>query len=96
MTGKEPPIIVDHIDRNTGNNVWTNLRAATFAENAINRVGGWGKSKIFGLRQYPSGTWGALIHKDGKRIPLGVFKTKEIALRVRKRAEKNLYGEFAP
>lgn len=36
VTGKEPPEMIDHIDRDKHNNRWSNLRGCTHSENQIN------------------------------------------------------------
>ena len=41
LTGKLPIAVIDHIDRDTSNNSWNNLRAASIAENSHNRKVPW-------------------------------------------------------
>ena len=36
MTGNWPEMAIDHIDRNKGNNRWSNLREATPSQNSLN------------------------------------------------------------
>ena len=38
MTGAWPPIQVDHENRTPDDNRWGNLRAATFSQNAVNKI----------------------------------------------------------
>lgn len=38
VTGEEPPDVIDHADRNTLNNAWTNLRASSMRLNQGNRT----------------------------------------------------------
>ncbi len=88
----------DHIDRNTLNNRRSNLREATQAENVKN------KSK---QRNNTSGVtgvgwvdklnkWRSRITYNKKEIYLGVFDNKIDAIKVRLKAEKKYFGEFAP
>lgn len=96
VTGKEPPDVIDHIDRDPINNRWGNLREATNSQNFINRTRGWGISGHPGLRVGYGGRWEARIHKDKKYIHIGTFASKTEALAARKRVEKELYGAFSP
>lgn len=96
MTGKEPPRVMDHKDRNRANNRWNNLRAATDSQNFVNQTYVWSKSGAFGVRQLPSGLWNARVHKDHKCYCVGSFATKEQAISERLRVAKELYGEFIP
>lgn len=70
-------MVIDHIDRNKTNNSISNLREATFQQNAEN-----GKSKFYnyGLSviKYANGTLGYEVNRSRKY--LGVFKTKEEAI----------------
>ena len=70
-------MVIDHIDRNKTNNSISNLREATFRQNAEN-----GKSKFYnyGLSviKYADATLGYKIRRSRKT--LGVFKTKEEAV----------------
>ena len=95
VTGKEPPIIMDHVNRSPADNRFENLRFASFSSNQINRTKVWSYSGLTGIR-VSGKKWNARIHKDGKCFDLGTFATKELAFQARKQAEKDLYGEFMP
>lgn len=95
VTGEEPPALLDHRDKKPANNKWKNLREATFSENFVNRSVIWCKSGYSGIRKSKCGHWEARIHKDKKCVHLGTFKSKNKALAARRKAEAELYGEFA-
>ena len=91
VTGKEPPPIIDHRDRNAKNNAWKNLRVATQSQNNINSV----------VRQgvcfdRSRGKWMAYVKINRKNIFLGYRGTKLAARRIRVAAAKQYFGEFAP
>lgn len=94
MTSEWPERQVDHINTDSTDNRWVNLRLATQSENNINRP-----PKRPGLTgasfHKPSGRWQAYIKKDGKQIPLGYFKTAEEAHEAYKKAALELFGDFA-
>lgn len=98
VTGKEPPAIIDHEDRNGINNRRNNLRAASHGQNFVNRTSAWGTAKIIGIRRKPHKfrQWNARIHVDKKCIDLGWFEKKSEAVAARRTAEKKFYGAFAP
>lgn len=89
MTGEVPPL-VDHRDRDTSNNRWDNLRAATKAVNAINS-----KTSIRNASGLPGVSWHS---RSGKwqahcgRKYLGVFDTKETAHSAYRSAAQGTYG----
>lgn len=88
----------DHIDRNTFNNCKSNLRPATKANNAQNRsISSINTSGVTGVTYKESEEiWIARIGFQGKRLFLACSKNKTIAIKARLKAEKELYGEFAP
>lgn len=91
MTGKEPPPIVDHADRDKSNNRWGNLRAATIAQNAVNT------RKTAGVCFDRSrGKWMAYTKIKRRMINIGRFDTKREALAARRAKIVDLHGEFAP
>lgn len=74
--GEWPTFHIDHINGNRSDNRIENIRVATVAENAQNRVaytnsksGLIGATKVKGYE-----LWGAKIVKNGKRTHLGYFK----------------------
>ena len=94
MTGDWPPACVDHINRDTHDNRWANLRAATVPQNMQNA-----KTRIdsrSGHRgvSYERGRWRARIQAFGKRQFLGYFAAKEDARSAYREAAARLHGEF--
>ncbi len=79
MTGEWPEDEMDHIDRKTWNDCWSNLRPATRTENNLNRV-------MIG----PSGHQGIRRHNyndrwvvEWKRVYIGSYKSLEEAIEAR-------------
>lgn len=78
-----PSNLVDHIDQNTANNKWSNLRRTTYSGNALNTKAtgvSWHKNRKY---------WIAQITYKKKQYHLGCYYDKEEALKVvaKKRAE---------
>ena len=71
------PKIVDHIDGNTGNNKWINLRESSVRENGYNRIE-HRKGKMLGVTYTKrTGKWQAQITElDGKQHSLGYYSTE--------------------
>jgi hypothetical protein len=89
MTGKPTALLIDHIDGDTSNNVWSNLREATVIENGRNRAAKAGN---------PSGmagvTWCHTHKKWRVIVSLGYFDSLEAARATRHAANKTLFGDF--
>ena len=94
VTGESPALHVDHIDGDTSNNRWSNLRLATEAQTNWNRRHS-GKSPYKGVTRNSRNTrWIARIRVNNKEIFLGAFLSLEDAVVARKRAESNLHGDY--
>lgn len=79
MTGEWPEDEMDHIDRQTWNDCWTNLRPATRSENNQNRTN-WNPSGHPGIRRHNrNDSW--VVEID--RIYVGSCKTLEEAIFLR-------------
>lgn len=96
MTGEWPQHTVDHIDLNRTNDCWSNLRAATQAQNVANR----GKPKsnktgFKGVSRLKNGRFYACIKFKGKCRNLGNYATAEEASEAYAKAITSVYGEFA-
>lgn len=95
MTGKDPGLKkVDHRDRNTSNNRWSNLRLGTQGDNSCNRVG-HSKSGYKGVYETPSGKFQASIKRKGVSKCLGTYASPLDAHTAYSVAAKELFGEFA-
>lgn len=97
MTGKWPPLPIDHIDCNRSNNAWKNLRCATKGQNAVNtdkpRPSRSGLRGVFPSRN--GGRWVSKIEVSGKQIYLGTFDTRADAREAYYQALLTHFGEFA-
>jgi hypothetical protein len=91
MTGSWPTGEIDHINQNSLDNSWENLRVVSHAVNGknqkkyINNTSGH-----TGVSQRPSGKWRARIYHKGVHINLGHYTTYEEAVESRKKAAKEL------
>jgi hypothetical protein len=88
---------VDHKDRIMVNDRIQNLRAATSCENMRNRNANRNStSKYVGVHwQKSRSKWCAQIRIHGKSKNLGLFSDEIEAAKVRDKAAKELFGEFA-
>jgi len=91
---EEGNLMTDHINRNKADNRKNNLRKCSPSDNAKNiSLGTSNSSGVIGVSFDNSGkSWRAFI--SGKK--LGRFKIKEDAIVARLKAEKELFGDFAP
>ena len=89
------PLEPDHIDVNGLNNCRDNLRPVTRSKNMINRYQ-WGKTaKVIGVHWCARDKmWVAQIGFRMKNIRLGMFKSQEDAIRVRRAAEEKYFPNF--
>jgi hypothetical protein len=96
MTTNWPKNLIDHIDGNGNNNIWTNLREATASQNRFNMPAYvTNTSGCKGVNFHTtSGKWQARAYIEGKRHFLGAFNTKEEAVTARITFAKLHHGEF--
>lgn len=85
-------MLVDHIDQNKTNNVFSNLRLATYSQNGMNRDAT--KSNKLGMKgvcfDAKVGKYKASIRVNGKHKHLGYFDNPDCAFAARKTFENNL------
>lgn len=93
MTGQWPKDEVDHIDRDPGNDCWSNLREATRLENLQNR-------SMFSNNS--TGHKGIYLHTSNARyvaqidnIYIGSFESLQEAIDARDEFVKTHHGDFA-
>lgn len=86
---------VDHINRNSTDDRIENLRLATDSQNSQNRkVALTNTSGFKGVNRSGTG-WQARVMREGKRVFLGQFPTKEEAAAAYQQAAAEMHGEFA-
>lgn len=89
-------VFIDHINRNKLDNRKSNLRICTRQQNNFNRGKRTDNTSGFsGVDFYKrENKWRARIQVDYEEIVLGLFSTKEEAIKVRKEAEIKYFGEY--
>tara|TARA_R100000781_G_scaffold108815_1_gene73519 strand:- start:1051 stop:1599 length:549 start_codon:yes stop_codon:yes gene_type:complete len=97
VTGDDPgELLVDHENRNSLDNRWTNLRLATHGENSRNRSIHRNNSTGYANIYYVSGgRYRVSFQYEGQPIDLGTFPSLNKAKKALK-VKKELYGEFYP
>lgn len=99
VTGEQPPNTIDHVDMNTYNNRWENLRAADESRNGGNRLAQKNnKSGTKGVYFYPvklQKPWLARLQYRGVIRLNTYFATKEEAAAAYAEAASKWFGEFA-
>lgn len=87
--------VIDHINRNSLDNRRKNLRICTQSLNSANqKISIRNTSGVVGVCWNPSiKKWESYITKNKSKINLGYFKNKQDAIRVRKLAEIQYFGE---
>ncbi len=97
VTGSWPADLVDHQNGVGTDNRWSNLRPATYRQNAHNRrPGKRSKTGRIGVCQdQATGKWMAHIGVNGKSLTLGRFRCFDDAVSVRCEAERHHFGSFA-
>jgi hypothetical protein len=95
MTGEWPPAQVDHWDKNSSNNAWDNLRAATPSQNGAN-IGAQRNNKcgLKGVCAY-RGRWIAQLSVNRQRVLRAAFDTPEEAHAAYVAAARKHFGDFA-
>ena len=94
--GEWPSNCIDHVNRDRSDNRFTNLRAATNAENCQNHLREPGASGLRGVKWHSQRRkWQAAIRVNGLRKHLGLFQTADEASAAYQAARKSLHP-FAP
>lgn len=95
ITNAPDNMMVDHIDHNTLNNQFENLRVCTMAQNQYNRKMNRNNSTGYkGVKPHGRG-YMARIRVDGKEIYLETWDTQEQAAIAYDQAARMYFGEFA-
>ena len=94
MTGNFPKSLIDHKDGNKQNNIFSNLREATPAQNIANKKS-TSKSGFKGVTWWArSSKWKAQMQVNGVNRHLGYFDTPEQAHEAYKDFARTHVGEF--
>lgn len=96
MRGSFPYPMVDHIDGDSLNNKWDNLREVTALQNAQNRKGTRKKTDLpMGIREMPSGSFQARLRVNKTTIYLGTYATTQEAEKIYIEAREKYFGQYA-
>lgn len=95
--GEEPAGMIDHVNRDPGDNRANNLRIATYQQNSFNSTKRRGAtSKFRGVYFHRvTGKWAATIRDGSTHRHLGLFDTEERAAMAYDSIAVNAHGDFA-
>lgn len=98
MNNPSDDVIIDHINRNPLDNRKCNLRPCSSQENCMNKGIQSNNSSGFPGVSYKKdkNKWKAYISINRRQIYLGYFDCIEDAIKARKQAEIDYFGEFSP
>jgi len=100
ILGAEAAKIIDHRDGDGLNNTRLNMRPCTDAQNAMNRtrLSKLNTSGVIGVGRSVKGEgwWRVTMRAGGKSMYLGDYEDFAYAAGVRRQAELDHFGEFAP
>jgi hypothetical protein len=95
MTGEWPKNLVDHINGNSIDDRWGNLREASYSENNRNLRPWINKSGLpMGVSKTRGGRYCAYISECGKRKYIGIKDTPEEAHELFISERRRVYGQF--
>ncbi len=96
MTGSFPELYIDHINRDSLDNRWANLRMATHQQNMFNRPGNKGLSNIKGVYwNARTKRWYIQICYGGKIYSAGTHTDLESAAKAAQAKRIEIHQEFA-
>lgn len=96
MMGRWPSDCIDHINGNSLDDRWDNLREATITQNAWNHKSRKKQSELpMGVRINANGKYSARIGVNKKQIQLGTFDTLTKAHQAYLAAREKYFGQFA-
>ena len=96
MEGRWPSNQIDHINGDSLDDRWFNLRDVTATQNAWNHKKRAKRSDLpMGVRINKSGRFAARIGVNGAHIQIGTFDTAVEAAAAYRNAREKYYGEFA-
>lgn len=96
LDGKWPSAQVDHINGDSLDDRWQNLRDATSTQNNWNHKKRARRLNLpMGVRTTPGGRFSARIGYMGQQITLGTFDSPKEAEDSYKKARQKYYGEYA-
>ena len=97
VLGYKPGYIIDHKNRKPLDNRKSNLRYATYGQNACNSARRANRSGYRGVikRSSALNSWSAQICYEGKQVHLGMYETPQAAAIAYDKAARELHGEFA-
>lgn len=97
MTGEYPKFQIDHINGDSSDDKWTNLRLATISQNQHNaKIRSDNNSGYKGVSWHKQHQkWQAYLNLDCKRIYLGYFDCPKQAHAAYCDAANKYFGEFA-
>jgi hypothetical protein len=101
MTGRWPVREMDHIDRDQENNRWSNLRAVTHKQQAMNRsIASNNVTGVHGVSLFRTKRgvirYRAVIRLNRKIISLGLYDDLSLAAKIRRQAERKYFKQYAP